>query len=194
VHSFKQYWDVLLVYLIPFGGGIPAGCLLAQSRGIEWPMMTLLYFISDIILAFTFEPLMLLFIHLGKRNELLSRIGAIMKMTVQKTIEHYGHSSGIFALIMFAFGVDPMTGRAAAVAAGHGFVVGWMIAIAGDMMYFALLMVSTLWVNSVVGNEKVTFFIILALMIFIPQIFKKIQNKFQKPTSGEIPHDQDQQR
>lgn len=194
MHSLKQYWDVLLVYLIPFGGGIPAGCLLAQSRGIDWPMMTLLYFISDLILACTFEPLMILFIHLGKKNELLSRIGAIMKMTVQKTIEHYGQSSGIFALIMFAFGVDPMTGRAAAVAAGHGFIVGWMIAIAGDMIYFALLMVSTLWVNSVIGNEKVTFFIILAMMIIIPQVFKKIQNKFTKANPGEISHDQDQQR
>ena len=61
-----------------------------------------------------------------------------MKLMIAKTMEHYGNSSGIFALIMIAFGADPMTGRAVAVAAGHGFLVGWMIAIAGDMIYFSL--------------------------------------------------------
>jgi hypothetical protein len=178
--NLSNYWDVTAIYLIPFGGGIPAGVLLAKSRGIEWPMMMLLYFISDLILACAFEPVMLLFIKLGKNSPFLLRISEVMKLMVQKTIEHYGNSSGIFALIMIAFGVDPMTGRAVAVAAGHGFFMGWMIAIAGDMIYFAFLMVSTLWLKSVIGNGTWTMFIIFGFMMIIPNIFKKIQNKFQK--------------
>jgi hypothetical protein len=180
MNSFKNLWDVLVIFLIPFGGGIPAGVMLAQSRGIEWPMMAFLYLISDIILAFTFEPIMILFMRLGRKIEFLARMGAMMKIMTQKTIEHYGNSSGIFALIMIAFGVDPMTGRAVAVAAGHGFVIGWMIAIAGDMIYFFLLMISTLWLKNATGSNTITMVIIFAVMILMPNIFRRIQNKFQK--------------
>ncbi|MGZ3788080.1 MAG: hypothetical protein ACXVLQ_06125 [Bacteriovorax sp.] len=180
MHTLSNLWDVLLIFLIPFGGGIPAGVMLAQSRGIQWPMMMLLYFISDVILACAFEPVMLLFIKYGKRVHVLARFSEIMKLTIQKTIEHYGNSSGIFALIMIAFGVDPMTGRAVAVAAGHGFFVGWMIAIAGDMIYFSLLMVSTLWLKSVIGDGTWTMLIIFGLMMIVPNIFRRLQNKFQK--------------
>ena len=52
--------------------------------------------------------------------------------------------------------LDPTAGRAAAAAAGHGFVPGWTLAIIGDMIYFVLLMASTLWVSSVVGDDRVT--------------------------------------
>lgn len=178
--SLANLWAVLLIFLIPFGGGIPAGVMLAQSRGIDWPVMMLLYFISDVILACAFEPILMLFIKLGRKNHFLTRISEIMKLTIQKTLEHYGNSSGIFALIMIAFGVDPMTGRAVAVAAGHGFLVGWMIAIAGDMIYFSLLMVSTLWLKSIIGDGTWTMFIILAMMMIIPSLFRRLQNKFQK--------------
>ena len=180
MYSLKNLWDVLLIFLIPFGGGIPGGVMLAQSRGFAWPVMMLLYFISDVILACTFEPIMLLFINYGKRVHFFARMSIIMKQMIQKTIEHYGNSSGIFALIMIAFGVDPMTGRAVAVAAGHGFVVGWMIAIAGDMIYFSLLMVSTLWLKSVIGDGTWTMFIILTMMMIIPSLFRRLQKKYQK--------------
>jgi hypothetical protein len=178
--SLSNLWDIFLLFLIPIGGGIPGGVLLAKSRGVDWPIMIVLYFLSDIVLACTFEPVMHLFIKLGKRFEFLARVGKIMKQVTQKTIEHYGHSTGVFPLIMIAFGVDPMTGRAVALAAGHGFVGGWMIAIAGDMIYFTVLMVSTLWLKGVIGDGTWTMFIILALMIIIPSVFRRVQKKFQK--------------
>ena len=175
--NITNLWDVLLLYLIPIGGGIPAGVLLAQSRGISWPVMMLVYLISDIILACAFEPLMLLFIVYGKRINFLYRMGEVMKLMIQKTVKHYGDSSGVFALILIAFGVDPMTGRAVAVAAGHGFITGWMIAIAGDMVYFTLLMVSTLWLKSVLGDGTWTMIIIFILMMIIPNLLRKFQKK-----------------
>jgi len=180
LHMFKNFWDVLLIFLIPFGGGIPAGVMLAQSRGLQWPIMMFLYFISDVILACAFEPVMHLFIRYGKRIQFFARMSEMMKLMIAKTMEHYGNTSGIFALIMIAFGVDPMTGRAVAVAAGHGFFVGWMIAIAGDMIYFSLLMVSTLWLKSIIGDGTWTMFIIFGLMMIIPNLFRKLQNRFQK--------------
>ena len=96
-------------------------------------------------------------------------------LMVKKTLEHYGNNSGVFALIFIAFGVDPMTGRAVAVAAGHGFITGWMIAIAGDMMYFSVLMISTLWLNSIIGDGTKTMLIIFALMFALPMITRRWQ-------------------
>ena len=180
MYTIANLWSVLVIFLIPFGGGIPAGVLLAQSKGLPWQIMMLLYFISDVILACAFEPIMLLCIKYGKRYAFFQRFSEVMKLTIQKTIDHFGKSSSVFVLIMIAFGVDPMTGRAVAVAAGHGFVVGWMIAIAGDMIYFTLLMVSTLWLKSVIGDGTWTILIILAFMMVLPNLFRKIQLKFQK--------------
>jgi hypothetical protein len=180
MHSLKNLWDVLLLFFLPIGGGIPAGVILAHSRGIEWPVMTLLYLFSDIILACAFEPIMILFMKYGKRVQFFARMSVVMKLMISKTLEHYGNSSGFFALIMIAFGSDPMTGRAVALAAGHGFLVGWMIAIAGDMIYFAIVMTSTLWLKSVIGDGTWTMFIIFGFMMVIPIVFRRIQKKFQK--------------
>lgn len=178
--NYKDHLEVLTIFLIPFGGGIPAGVILAKKKEIIWPIMMLLYFISDVILAIIFEPLMHLFIRLGKRNELIQKISEAFKLMINQTMQHYGNTSSIMALIMIAFGVDPMTGRAVAVAAGHGFIVGWSIAIAGDMIYFTLLMVSTLWLNNIIGDGTTTTFIIMVLMFVVPHYIKKIKNKFNK--------------
>jgi hypothetical protein len=176
-NSLPHLWKVLVIFLIPIGGGIPAGVILARQYGIGWPMMMFLYFISDVILAIVFEPLMMLFIKLGKNKPSFEKLSLAFKATVKKTTEHYGNNTGPFALILIAFGVDPMTGRAVAVAAGHGFISGWMIAIAGDMMFFTLLMVSTLWLNNLLGDGTTTTLIILGFMFVIPIIIRRFKER-----------------
>jgi len=37
---------VLMLFLIPVGGGIPARVLLAERTGLAWPVTAVLYFIS----------------------------------------------------------------------------------------------------------------------------------------------------
>ena len=170
-------WAVLSLFLIPVGGGIPAGVLLAKNYGIAWPITATLYFISDVILACVFEPIMLLLIAAGKKSRRLRRFSEAFSQSMQKTISKYGHSTGPFTLIMIAFGVDPMTGRAAAAAAGHKFVTGWMIAIAGDMIYFGVIMASTLWLNGILGDGTWTTIIILALMLIVPGLVRRIRER-----------------
>ncbi len=175
-------WEVLTLFLIPIGGGIPAGVLLAQSRGIAWPEMAILYFISDVILACVFEPLMWMVIAAGKKSSFVTRFFDAFKKSMTKSISHYGTNLGPLALITVSFGVDPMTGRAAAVAAGHGFVTGWLLAIMGDMVYFALIMVSTLWLHDILGDGAWTTLIILALMMVVPWIVRQVRKGRAKVT------------
>ncbi|MGZ6480573.1 MAG: hypothetical protein ACXWQE_14780 [Bdellovibrionales bacterium] len=169
--------EVLTLFLIPIGGGIPAGVLLARSRGIDWPMVSALYLISDVILACVFEPLILLFLRQAKRSPKMSRFAEAMKKSTSQTVMRFGVNPGPFTLILFSFGIDPMSGRIAAHAAGHKFISGWALAICGDMIFFAVIMVSTLWLNSILGDGTWTAIIIMAAMFIVPALFRKIRER-----------------
>lgn len=168
-------WEVLVLFLIPIGGGIPAGVLLAKGRDILWPVMMALYFISDVILALFLEPFLRLIIFIGHRVPVIDRFAKAFREVTKRSVERYGYNTGPLALIMISFGVDPMTGRAAAAASGHGFMTGWLIAIAGDMIYFTLIMVCTLWLSDILGDGTWATMIILALTIGVPIIWRHIR-------------------
>jgi len=80
---------------------------------------------------------------------------------------------GPFGLILVSFAVSPTTGRAAAATAGHGFLPGWALAITGDMAYFVLLMVSTLWLSNVLGSDdRLTVGVVLGATWGLPLIIR----------------------
>lgn len=170
-----------MLFLIPVGGGIPAGVLLARKMGIAWPVAASLYLVSDVMLAFTFEPILRLFVKLGKKSPFLERVAAAMKANMDRMAAHYGGvGAGPFTLIMIAFGVDPMTGRAAAMAAGHGFVAGWAIAIAGDMIYYAVIAFTTLRLSAYFKDPNTTMLIVLGLMIVVPVLVRRAKLAYLK--------------
>src|SRR6478672_4223701 len=86
-------WKVLSLFIIPIGGGIPAGVLLAKTYHLPWFITTFLYFISDLLLAIVFEPILLLAIHYGKRIPRLAHASIVMKEMIKRTTEHYGTST-----------------------------------------------------------------------------------------------------
>ena len=134
-----------MLFLIPVGGGIPAGVLLAQSKGLAWPVTAGLYLVSDMMLALAFEPVLQFLAWLGGRVPHLAHFSAAMKAAMARSAAHFsGTGAGPLSLVLISFGADPMTGRASAMAAGHGFLMGWVFAIAGDMLYYAIIAVTTL--------------------------------------------------
>jgi hypothetical protein len=171
---------VLTLFLIPVGGGIPAGVLLARRSGIAWPVTAGLYFISDVILAFAFEPILRLLVFISRRVRILARFGAAMSLAMERTAAHYGGAGAHpFMLVMIAFGVDPMTGRAAAHAAGHGFIGGWAVAIAGDMLYYGVIAFTTLRLNAYIEDPNTTMVIVLVGMIAGPVLVRRIRDRWR---------------
>ena len=171
---------VLGLFLIPVGGGIPAGVLLARKVGLAWPVKAGLYFVSDVILAFAFEPILRLLVVVGRRIPLLARLTLAMQIAMERVAAQYGgRAAGPFTLVMIAFGVDPMTGRAAALANGHGFVAGWAIAIAGDMIYYAVVAFTTLRLNAFIADPETTVLIVLTAMIVLPLLFRRLKGAWQ---------------
>ncbi|MDE2105223.1 MAG: hypothetical protein KGL39_48810 [Patescibacteria group bacterium] len=176
---------VLLLFLIPVGGGIPAGVLLGKTRGLSWEVVAGLYFVSDVILALAFEPVLRGFVLLARRVPFLARVGAAMKESMARTAATFTPGAGPIALIMIAFGVDPMTGRSAALAAGHGFVGGWTLAITGDMLYYGVIAVSTLRLNRIIKNPNTTMWIILGAMFLLPMLVRRLREGFARRRGAE---------
>lgn len=167
-----------MLFLVPIGGGIPAGVLLAHAKGLSWPVTAGLYLVSDVILALVFEPILRLLVALGGKIPLLARLITAMKAAMDRSVAHFGGTgAGPIALLMIAFGVDPMTGRAAAMAAGHGFLAGWGFAIAGDMLYYAVIALTTLQLNSYFRDPNTTVMIVLGAMLVIPMVMRRFRSE-----------------
>ena len=144
--------------------------------------MTLIYFVSDVILAIVFEPIMMMLVVASQKYSFLAKVREEFKKNTNKMVASYGAKPGPFALVAIAFGVDPMTGRAAALAAGHNFVTGWAIAILGDMFFFGLIAISTISLNNILGDGTWTAIIIMVAMIGIPALIRRIKKNL-KPDS-----------
>lgn len=173
MHSTPSLLPVLKLFLLPVGGGIPAGVLLARDSGMGWWLMTALYLVSDLLLALMFEPILRLLALLGRMIPILARLAAVLRASTARTVAHFsGTGAGPVTLLMISFGVDPMTGRAAALAAGHGFLAGWAFAIAGDMLYFAVIALTTLRLNAYIKNPDLTMGIVLAAMFIVPMVIR----------------------
>ena len=169
---------VLMLFLLPVGGGIPAGVLLARAKGLAWPMTAGLYFVSDVILALAFEPVLRLLAAWAGKVPLLARFRAAMKVAMARSVALFSSpGAGPFALVMIAFGVDPMTGRATALAAGHGFLAGWTFAIAGDMLYYAVIAVTTLRLNAYFRSPNTTILVVLGAMIIVPILVRSFRSR-----------------
>lgn len=162
-----------MLFLLPVGGGIPAGVLLARSEGQAWPLTAGLYFASDVILALAFEPMLRLLVALGARVPFLARLSLALKAAMARSVSYFGGAAaGPFSFVLISFGVDPMTGRVTALAAGHGFLSGWAFAIAGDMLYYAVIALATLRLNAYIRNPNATVWIILGAMLLVPMLVR----------------------
>lgn len=174
----KTAWEVLLLFLIPVGGGIPAGIVLAKQRGFSWFVTTGVYIVSDLILACVFEPIMLLFLRASQEKPFFTRLRMAFALTTQKLTAKYGLRPRPLSLILITFGTEPMTGRAVAKAAGHGFISGWALTIIGDLMYFFILLASTLWLNDLLGDGMLAVIVVMAIMIIVPYLWRKLRVLF----------------
>ncbi len=179
-NSISNLWDVFLLFTIPIGGGIPAGVVLGQKNNVGWLMMTILYFLSDIALAIVFEPLMLMFMKFTKNSLFVAKFREEFKKNTNRILSRYSDKPSVFSLVTIAFGVDPMTGRAAAMMAGHHCISGWAITILGDMFFFLVIMGSTLWLNNILGDGTMSAIIIMVLMFLIPLLIRRFKDRKNK--------------
>lgn len=178
--AFREGWNVLLLFLIPFGGGVPAGVVYAKEHGVSWQLLEAIYFVSDLILACAFEPLMLHFARKSRTAPWGQKLREAWSQSTGKVVALYGVKPGPVSLVFIAFGTDPMTGRIVAYLAGHRFLTGWTLTIIGDMLFFTAVMASTLWLNNVLGNGTWAAVIVTVLVLAIPLGLRVWRNRFSR--------------
>jgi hypothetical protein len=166
------WWGVLLLFCIPGGMGIPPGVLLGHQGGLGPIVMSVLYFASDVVLAFVFEPLLVVVAALARRLALVRRIAHAGLAAIARTMPAGGTSAPI-GVALTAFGAGLPFGRALAAGAGFGLISSWLYTIAGDMMYFGLGMASTLWFDNLLGDPRTAALAGLAVMFVVPAVVRR---------------------
>ncbi|MCC7372748.1 MAG: hypothetical protein IT306_30330 [Chloroflexi bacterium] len=150
-----------LLFLVPIGGGIPLGVLMGHQAGLSASTLAAMYFVSDIVMAITHEPMFWLLAWLGRAVPAFGKVRDLFHRASQGAGLKEEGVHGPLGLILFSFTVDPVSGRGAAAAAGHGFLSGWTFAVLGDMLYFGVVMAATLWLHDVLGNDQATIGVVL---------------------------------
>jgi hypothetical protein len=171
------FWGAFLLFCIPIGGGIPLGVLMARDAGVSPLVMALMYLVSDVFMAVTHEPL---FVFLGWLAGIVPALGKVRDFLARSSGQaglRDGGTRGPLGLILFSFTVDPVSGRGAAAAAGHGFISGWTLAIMGDMIYFAVLMAATLWLSGMFGDERITVGVVLLSIWLLSWFIRRRQQQ-----------------
>src|SRR5437763_1531453 len=166
---------VFLIFVLPTIVGIPLGVIMARDAALD-PLLTAgLYFASDLVLAVTAEPMLAGLRWVARRVPFLDRLGSRLARLTEATGLQEGGARGPLGLILVSFTVNPLAGRAAAAAAGHGFFSGWALAIIGDMIYFALIMASTLWISSVFSNDRLAIGVVLIVAFLAPIVLRRLR-------------------
>jgi hypothetical protein len=170
-----------LLFLVPVGGGVPLGVLMARDGGVSPLVTALLYLASDVVGAFFAEPWLAFLRWTGRHVPFLGRVGErLARLSGGVGLRDSG-ARGPLGLVLFSFTTSLTMGRAATSAAGHGFLTGWALAITGDMLYFVLLMASTLWISGVLGDERLTVGAVLVATWVLPTLLRRV--KFRRAPS-----------
>jgi len=168
------WWGVLLLFCIPGGVGIPPGVLLGHQGGLGPIVMSVLYFLSDVFLATVFEPMLVIVAVLARRVQFVRRVADAILRAVTRTMPA-GNASAPFGIALTAFGAGLPFGRALGAAAGFGLVASWLFTIAGDMVYFALGMASTLWFDDLLGDSRSAALAGLVVMFVVPPVVRRLR-------------------
>jgi hypothetical protein len=179
-------WGAFLLFLIPIGGGIPLGVIMGRDAGLSPLTLSGMYFVSDIFMAVTHEPFFWLLGWLASTVPALGKVRDFFRRASGSAGLQDQGARGPLGLILFSFTVDPISGRGAAAAAGHGFVAGWAFAIIGDMIYFGVLMAATLWLSGMFGDDRTTVGVVLLSVWGLSMLIRHRQRRGQGPAVATV--------
>lgn len=169
---------VLLLFFAPVGPGIPAGVLLARHIPLN-PVVTFgLYALSDVSAAFVCHPLFVFLRRHGRRVRPLRALGKRMLAFATLGVQLPERSGGrlgplLSRIATVGFGVDVYTAGFVATGLGVPRIPGWASAIAGDLIWFGLLLGTSMVAASVADDDRVIALAMVVAMIVIPRLARR---------------------
>jgi hypothetical protein len=173
---------VFALFWAPVGPGIPAGVLLAHHLRIAPPITFGLYALSDALAALVLHPVYSWLRSHGRRIPLIRKTGQrVLRMAMigvrRPTADEL--SSGRLAPVLLrigtvGFGVDIYTAGALATGLPIPSLPGWAASIAGDLLWFALLLGSSVAASRVFDDDRWVAVVVVAVTLLGPPILRRI--------------------
>jgi hypothetical protein len=175
---------VFALFWAPVGPGIPAGVLLARHAGLN-PLVTFgLYMLSDVLGACVCHPLFTLLRRTAGRVPALHWLGTkLMRFTMIGVRQpraddlrngRRGALPILFRIGTVGFGVDVYTAGMLAVGLPVRRIPGWLAAIAGDLVWFSILLATSIATAAVTGDDRVTAAVMVVVMIAVPPLARRL--------------------
>jgi hypothetical protein len=182
-------FGAFLVFVLPVSVGIPVGILMAAASGASPALTALLYLAADLVEPILLEPAALIarrFMPAG------SPLVVHFKLALEELIDRAGLSGsgkrGPIKLVLLSLAFGPLTGRIASALAGHGRLVAWTLGITGDFLGFLLILASTLWLNSVLNDQRLTLGIMIVGTFVLPMLLHRLRRPGgASPFRGPLP-------
>jgi hypothetical protein len=174
---------VFALFWAPVGPGIPAGVLLARHIPLNPAATFGLYALSDLLAAAICHPLFVGFKALARHVPALKRAGkAMLKLAMLGVPAGHAEARGatssgpaaLFRVATIGFGVDIYTAGAVATGLDVPRVLRWVCAIAGDLVWFALLLGTSIAAASLVDDDRVVGGVVLVAMLVIPSLARRL--------------------
>jgi hypothetical protein len=172
---------VFALFWTPIGPGIPAGVLLARHVPLNPSVTFGLYALSDVLAAVVVHPLFVLLRRHGRRVRAIHWLGRrfmglVMLGLPRSRAAHDGARLApmLFRIATVGFGADVYIGGLVATGLPVPRLSGWASAIAGDLVWFALLLATSVLAASIADDDRFIGLVVLVAMVAIPQIAKRV--------------------
>ncbi len=146
---------VLALFFAPVGPGVPAGVLLARHVPLTPAATFGLYALSDAIAAIVCHPLFALLRRHGRNVKPIRWLGR-----------------RLMSLAMIGVRVPEQAGVAPALSR-IAMVRGWVAAITGDLLWFAVLLGTSLVAASIADDDRFIALVMIVAMIVIPWLARR---------------------
>ncbi|MBX3028260.1 hypothetical protein KF840_25500 [bacterium] len=173
---------VFLLFWAPVGPGIPAGVLLAHHLRVPPPVTFGLYALSDTLAALLLHPLYRWLRTRGRRHPAIRAIGQrvlafAMMGTRRPTPEEIRAgrlAPALFRIATVGFGVDIYTAGALASGLPIPSLPGWLAALAGDLLWFAVLLASSIVAAGLIDDDRVVGVVVIAVALLAQPIARRL--------------------
>jgi hypothetical protein len=168
---------VLALFFAPVGPGVPAGVLLARHLPLTPAATFGLYALSDGIAAIVCHPLFALLRRHGRnvkpiRRWLGQRILSLAMVGVRAS-EQAGVAPALSRIATVGFGVDVYTAGMLATGLPVPRFRGWAAAITGDLLWFAVLLGTSLAAGRIADDDRYIALVMIVAMIVIPRLARR---------------------
>jgi hypothetical protein len=167
---------VFALFFAPVGPGVPAGVLLARHVPLNPAFTFGLYALSDLLAAIVCHPGFVLFRRHGRKLAPIRSVGRRVQSLAMLGVPAAAPGAATPALSRIAtvgFGVDVYTAGMLATGLPVSPLLGWASAIAGDLVWFALLLGTSVAAASVADDDRVVAVVIVIAMIAIPRLARR---------------------